>query len=986
MRSKLLIFILLILSINLYANNSGFRHFSVNEGLPSSEVYHMIQDSKGYIWIATNMGVSRFDGEKFENFDKEDGLSENTIFEVYEDETGRVWFVGFPFQLSYFSNDSIVQYKYNSVLRSVAGKGAVPIKKSFRTDKNNNVYFSFISDSKIYRIDRGGELTALYDLSSSSINTMIVSVDEQLLLCSKGENNEPIKLVIDFFDSNNVITIDKSDKYSHSQIMAQRLPGKGIIFAKYDRITLVLAEGNYQTRILKDRVIWINVDKQGFLWVGMANGGVEKFNINLLHKRAELTYLDSLSVTSVLNDNEGGKWFSTLENGIFYLPTEGIYSLSRSYLNGDYVKDVQYFNGILYAGLLNKRFGYIENGKVHDVVPFDKDLVTVNLLRAYKEEILWIVTEDYLYSYDKQHFQKFTNEYKNKGIPINISRFIFSTKDIYPISATEVLLAESNGLSILKDGHVVYNSYKDDNIELRIEAIERESDSSFLLGTFNGLWTFCNKRFEYLGINNPMLKERITNIVVYNDNGEYVLGTKGSGLIVKNNDSIFQLTRSNGLSSNSITSMLLSGHELWVGTNNGLNLIDIRELGKVNPRIVVMKKEHGIISNEITQLKGNDAQIYIVTPAGLTIFDRDKYQPVKYNPPIYVTGLSIMNRDTISSDGYRLAHDQNFIVISYTGISYRDGGNLRYKYRLKGLDNQWVQTDNPEVEYAFLPPGKYKFEVIAINSDGQESLTPATLQFVILPPFWEKWWFILLVILFIGVSFFYLYSRRLRTIRKEHNLQSDLNWFRQQALSRQMDPHFVFNTLNSIQSYIIKNDRLASSQYLSKFARLMRLILNNSQKHAVPLSDEIAALSLYMELESLRFQHKFEFSITTDVSVDTENCYIPAFLIQPFVENAIWHGIMGLKTTGVIKINFTMEEGQLLCVIEDNGVGRRKSMEIKGESELKKKSLGISLVKSRLNLLNNYYGVNMFVNFTDLYHEDQSPAGTRVSINLPIIS
>lgn len=943
----------------------------------------MIQDSKGYIWIATNMGVSRFDGKVFTNFDKEDGLPENTVFEVYEDEIGRVWFIGFPFQLSYFSNDSIIQYKYNSVLRSVADKGAVPVKKSFRVDKNNNVYFSFISDNKIYRIGSNAELTTLYDLSSSPINTMIVSVDDQILLCNKGENNEPIKLVIDFFDSNNVITIDKSDKYSHGHIMALRVPGEGILFAKYDRITLIRPDGKVQTQILEDRIIWINIDNQGALWVGLSNGGVKKLSTDLLQKNTELSYLDSLSVTSVLHDNEGGKWFSTLENGIFYLPTEGIYSLSRAGdLNGDYVKDVQYFNGILYAGMLNKRFGYIKNEKVHEIVPFDKDLATVNLLRAYKNEVLWINTEDYLYSYDKEHFYKHTNDAQLQN---KLSRFSFSIKDIYPISATEVLLAESNALSILKEGHVVYNSYLDDNVELRIEAIERVSDSSFLLGTFNGLWTFCNKKFEYLGIRNPLLKERITDIIVYNNQGDYILGTKGSGLIVKNNDSIFQLTRSTGLSSNSITSMLISGHELWVGTNNGLNLIDIRELGKASPRIVILKKEHGLISNEITQLKGNDAQVYIVTPAGLTIFDRNKYQPVKYNPPIYVSGLSIMNRDTVPSDDYRLAYNQNFIVISYTGISFRDGGNLHYKYRLKGLDNEWVMTDNSEVEYAFLPPGKYQFEVLAINSDGQESLSPATLQFVILLPLWKKWWFILLVILFIGFLSYYLYSHRMRTIRKEHNLQSDLNWYRQQALSRQMDPHFVFNTLNSIQSYIIKNDRLASSQYLSKFARLMRLILNNSQNHAVPLSDEIAALNLYMELESLRFQNRFEFNISTDISVDPETCYIPAFLIQPFIENAIWHGIMALQTNGVINVNFKMEEGNLLCVIEDNGVGRKKSLEMKGESELKKKSLGISLVKSRLNILNNYYGVNMSVKFTDLYNADHSPAGTRVSLNLPII-
>lgn len=166
----------------------------------------------------------------------------------------------------------------------------------------------------------------------------------------------------------------------------------------------------------------------------------------------------------------------------------------------------------------------------------------------------------------------------------------------------------------------------------------------------------------------------------------------------------------------------------------------------------------------------------------------------------------------------------------------------------------------------------------------------------------------------------------------------------------------------------------------------MRLILNNSQKQAIPLSDEIAALNLYMELESLRFQQKFEFSIITDHSVDVDSCYIPAFLIQPFVENAIWHGIMGLKIQGIIRISFSRERDQLICQVEDNGIGRTQSMEMKPENEKQKKSLGISLVETRLNLLNYFYSVNMKIVFTDLFNEDNSPAGTKVTINLPIIN
>jgi hypothetical protein len=610
----------------------------------------------------------------------------------------------------------------------------------------------------------------------------------------------------------------------------------------------------------------------------------------------------------------------------------------------------------------------------------------LKILKAYRDKLLWIVTDDYVYTYDKSIYNKYINNYKKFDNYSKISRFIFNAKVVHPLNESEILLGETVGLSILREGNVIYNSYYDDNVELRIESIERETDSSFLLGALNGLWRYTGSRYEFLGVGNSLLKQRITDIVAFGEKDKYILGTKGSGLVVSMNGFIKQISRFNGLSSNSITSLLLIGNDLWVGTNGGLNLIDIRDIEKENPNIVILKKEHGLISNEINQLAGNEDFIYIATNAGLTVFDKKKHKPVQYNPPVYINSISIMKRDTLVTDKYRLLHNQNFITISYYGISFRDGGNLLYKYRLKGLSDEWVTTSNLEVEYAFLPPGDYMFEVIAINSDGNESLVPAKLHFVILSPFWKTWWFISLSILLIIAVTFAFYSYRLRQIKREHALQNDTNWYRQQALTRQMDPHFVFNTLNSIQSYIIKNDRMASSQYLSKFAKLMRLILNNSQKQAVPLSNEISALNLYMELESLRFHQKFEFSINYDSSVDIDTSYIPAFLIQPFIENAIWHGIMALKTTGIISVGFTKDAGQLICTIEDNGIGREKSKLMKSETDIARKSLGISLVESRLKLLNDFYSADMKVVFTDLYAEDKTPTGTRVVINLPIIN
>ena len=179
---------------------------------------------------------------------------------------------------------------------------------------------------------------------------------------------------------------------------------------------------------------------------------------------------------------------------------------------------------------------------------------------------------------------------------------------------------------------------------------------------------------------------------------------------------------------------------------------------------------------------------------------------------------------------------------------------------------------------------------------------------------------------------------------------------------------------------------MASTQYLAKFSRLMRLILSNSQNPAVPVREEIAALTLYLELESLRFQQRFEFDLIVDEEIDPEKHAIPAFLIQPFLENAIWHGIMGIKEVGRIKIELTKHKNQISCMVEDNGIGRAKSQELKTTIQRAKQSYGTSLVESRLMLLNSLYNIDLKVNYTDLLNDDGTAAGTRVVIHLPIIT
>ena len=246
----------------------------------------------------------------------------------------------------------------------------------------------------------------------------------------------------------------------------------------------------------------------------------------------------------------------------------------------------------------------------------------------------------------------------------------------------------------------------------------------------------------------------------------------------------------------------------------------------------------------------------------------------------------------------------------------------------------------------------------------------------------------LMVIFLLGVIYSG-YRYRIAQIRKEERLHTEfqrkLADMEMSALRAQMNPHFIFNCLNSIENFVIKNDTLRASTYLNDFARLIRLILQNSRSQYVPLVDEIESLELYLQMESLRFTHKFDYEFLVDENVDPRSIEIPPMLIQPYVENAIWHGLMHKNTTGRLDISLSRKNGTLQCVIEDNGIGRQKSMEINAARRVKKKkSMGMSITEDRIKLLNELYNMNTEVKIEDLKNADGNSLGTRIEINIPV--
>jgi sensor histidine kinase YesM len=291
------------------------------------------------------------------------------------------------------------------------------------------------------------------------------------------------------------------------------------------------------------------------------------------------------------------------------------------------------------------------------------------------------------------------------------------------------------------------------------------------------------------------------------------------------------------------------------------------------------------------------------------------------------------------------------------------------------------------VNYQTLPPGSYRFVVYARNSDGYWSVSPASIAFTILPPWWQMWWIKLLalaaVLLLVIVIFRVRLSKIRRRERKKSELQNRIAGIELTALRAQMNPHFVFNAINSVQYFITNNDPDSSQKYLTKFGRLIRYVLDNSKLTTIPVQKELDALELYLDLEALRFGKKLSYAIDVHPGVDTKYTQIPSMLIQPYVENAIWHGIMHSPVDGRLTVSLEMEDGILKCTVEDNGIGRQKSQALKQEKGTAHTSMGMSNTKERLEIINQVNATGLSVTVTDLYHDSGEARGTRVAISIP---
>jgi Histidine kinase/Y_Y_Y domain len=404
--------------------------------------------------------------------------------------------------------------------------------------------------------------------------------------------------------------------------------------------------------------------------------------------------------------------------------------------------------------------------------------------------------------------------------------------------------------------------------------------------------------------------------------------------------------------------------------------------------ITQYNSKDGLGSDIVNSLYADGDIIYVGTPTGLSYFDENK---VNTSEGCHLHLLAVLNggRNRIGDSAHLLIpYADKQVRLEFAAISYRSVGGIVYRHRMVGLDTGWQETHEAYLDYPTLPSGKYAFQLQAINKFGIKSAL-LTLPFEVDTPWWQTiWFYAFVVLLFLAFTWAFV-TFRIKQIRKRESEREALNQrlseMEHVALQAQMNPHFIFNCLSSIQQYIFNLDTLEANRYLTGFARLIRATLNHSSRPFISLSAEIDYLSTYLSLEKLRFKEKMDYQIEVEPSIDTQQWIIPPMLIQPYVENAMRHGLRH-KTDGkgYIYVRILQDADELTVVIEDNGIGRQQAAAYKTREHIEYQSKGMNLTADRIRLMNMKYNNSIRIEVTDLKDSAGSGAGTRVVMHFPL--
>lgn len=966
----------------LFSQEQNLYHFTTDQGLPSNETYDIYQDTKGYIWIATDRGLSKYDGYNFKNYTTDHNLGDNTIFKFYEDCFGRVWFLSYNGKLSYYYNDQIFQPKTN--LKHTA----IGHLLSMYVDKHETIWIgSSLGEFKAQFIHQDS-----LSISPTKEQYTLRQIDSNGYIYSGSYYRKKIKPRL-FKNAFNIKLIDKHFYLIFLLTKKGKLKtntSSDIIDSSYRRVNGVTRKWLLNNEILfysnsGSSLNFFDSKKKKFKSIKVS--GENQFSsIPIIKNKNGFAFsdtnnrkfypidLDSISIsygentrtsiTNIVTDSQNGIWTATLNSGIYYQPQSFIKTISNKHYNYEAIKEL---NGIEHLVLRTRESDILQYTKNRFEKIVDQPYNTVDgRLTSFRNKVVFYCIKNNGLKYLKG---------KRK---VRLNDTIFPIRDAVTLNKEHYTLYNRLFVYMLgkNDSILLFKKFYSKNMNLmirKIKSISYKNKSALYIGTLEGLIELHQSgKVIDLREENPLFKTRIETIQ-RDKYGRNWVATKGKGVLLLHNGTVTNITTSQGLLGSICTQLYIGKKRVWVATENGLSGINLENINDIDN----FTKKDGLISNQINAIYELNNKVWVASDIGISYFDIE-YHKKKYVPRVYIKDILVENQ-LKNKDDFCIAPEENLLTINFLGISLRDHGDLIYQYRLRGLDSNWYTTKNPSVQYSTLPKGNYVFEVKTINHQGISSFSQ-TIQFSKKPHFWETITFSIVIVILTILGTIFFVNHRLYIVKKRESLKRRAIQAELKLLRSQMNPHFTFNAMNSIQYYIQQNNTSKALAFVHKFSKLIRLILQNTQKETITLYEEIEALTLYMNIEQERLKNNFQYTINISKNVDQNQVKMAPMLLQPYVENAIWHGIMN-KPNGKGKINIRIYEkySRIICEIIDDGIGREASKRLQNNL---KNSIGMSLLEERLSLINTSKVIKQTVEIFDILNSKKEICGTKVKLTL----
>ncbi|MFN0215405.1 MAG: two-component regulator propeller domain-containing protein [Saprospiraceae bacterium] len=978
MLRKILVFSLLFSSAQgLLAQQAFSKNYQTSEGLSSNYVYSVFQDSKGYIWVSSDVGVSRFDGQSFVHYNTSHGMPDNEVFTMCEDPAGRIWFATLNGKPGFFYKGALYNENNFDFLKGCDLKGLAI--KLFQQDDGRMVYCGAYKTILIDvdRMEKEERFTDGIAVAWQNPGNIIGGGGHYFGLIKPEGFSQIVRMPI---LTQTIQAISSGDTLVISS-------DRSIYF--FNRFTgHVLCE----KRELEEGNQYIFLKKIGNkIWVGTRNGA---FMLDYPSLKKEKTYLPGRSVSCVMEDREGGLWFSTFEEGIFYVPNPDIvhYSMDDGLLHKRVICLSRDAKQRLWIGSEGSAYSTFDGVSIRSKVIFQKNVTNKNvrnirhlddgstmvvskagslIIREGIENLLTHRATDINRDHDGNYWAGLNGLFK---IPPKLA-----LKKMLPLKRADNIL-DSNPLY----GVPNITRFKG----LKVEKIEFDERHSVWVGTHNGLYAIDSN-----GAERRVLPYGIQDMDFDEANNQLWVLSESKGLFaIKNGQVIDSISISNQYGEVICRDLCRDAeNKIWIGTASGL----FRVHGQ--PGKMQLTNYWGVLGlgwDKINAVEVIESQVFIGKDDGLLSIPKRLLLESPPSPPALIKSVRINNQiQKLGTDNsLTMDYGQGSLNIEFEGLSYREPQYIRYRYRLEGLDTAWHETANEAIEFASLRPGQYSFDVQTINGAGEIGEAAARVQIQVVPPFWMRsWFYVVLVGLLTALVFGYIKWRenRLRrgyeleralmeSSREKSELQRKNADLKMLALRLQMNPHFIFNALNTIKGYYGQEKVVEANAFIGKFARLLRLNLDYSDT-TIPLDQEMELLNIYLQLSQIRYPDKINFQINIDSSLNAMEIMIPSMLLQPFVENAVIHGVVPKKGRGDIVVDFRAAGEEITVSIRDTGVGRTASAQQKFRDP--HKPLATQITLERLQLLCPQASEKPLT-IRDLY-ENGKASGTEVVLHIP---